>query len=110
MWRQHERHDSDARMIGRRAVLLAGAAAGAPPPASAALPVPPGDRIGFRLIRHGTEIGRHTLTFEQQGDTLTVRISAEARVTLLSIPIVHYTHRVIEVWQDGALASVTGET
>jgi hypothetical protein len=102
-------HDSDARVIGRRAVLLAGAAVSVRP-ASAALPVPPGGMLAFRLIRHGTEIGRHTLTFERQGDTLTVRVSVDALVTLLSIPIVRYSHRVVEVWQDGTLASVTGET
>jgi hypothetical protein len=31
-------------------------------------------------------------------------------VTLLSIPIVRYKHRVVAVWQDGMLACVTGET
>lgn len=97
-------------MIGRRAVLLAGAAATVAGSASAGLPVPPGDILAFRLIRHGNEIGHHTLTFDHQGDTLTVRVAVEARVTLLSIPIVHYTHSVVEVWQDGQLASVTGET
>jgi hypothetical protein len=110
MWRQHQRHASNPTVIGRRAVLLAAAAAVVTRPVSAALPVPPGDTLAFRLIRHDNEIGRHTLTFEHQGDTLTVRVAVEARVTLLSIPIVHYTHRVVEVWQDGALASVTGET
>jgi hypothetical protein len=96
-------------VIGRRAVLLAGASIGVRP-ASAALPVPPGNALAFRLIRHGSEIGRHTLTFEHQGDTLTVRITVQALVTLLSIPIVHYAHHVVEVWQGGMLASVTGET
>ena len=81
----------------------AGAATVAASPVFAGLPVPPGDTLAFRLIRHGNEIGRHTLTFDQQGDTLTVRIAVEARVTLLSIPIVHYTHRVVEVWQDGSI-------
>lgn len=78
--------------------------------AFAALPVPPDNILAFRLIRHGSEIGRHTLTFEPKGDTLTVQIAVDALVTLLSIPIVHYTHRVTEVWQDGRLAGVTGET
>lgn len=90
-------------------MLLAGAAV-VTRPASATLPVPPGDILAFRLIRHGSEIGRHTLTFEAEGDTLTVHIAVDALVTLLSLPIVHYTHRVTEVWQDGMLAGVTGET
>jgi hypothetical protein len=96
-------------VIGRRAVVLTGAVFTARH-AFAALPVPPNNTLAFRLIRHGTEIGRHTLAFEIQGGTLTVRIAVDALVTLLSIPIVHYTHRVVEVWQNGTLASVTGET
>ncbi len=96
-------------MIGRRGVLLAGAAITAGR-AAAALPIPPGDSLAFRLMRHGGEIGRHTLTFERQGETLTVRIVVEARVTLLSIPVVHYTHRVVETWEGGSLSGVTGET
>jgi hypothetical protein len=96
-------------MIGRRAMLLSGAAFTVRQ-ASAALPVPPGNTLAFRLIRHGTEIGRHTLTFERQGDTLAVRVAVDALVTLLSIPIVRYTLRVEEVWQAGELASLTGET
>lgn len=90
-------------------MLLAGAAV-LPRSVSAGLPVPPGDTLAFRLIRHGSEIGRHTLTFEPKGDTLTVHIAVDALVTLLSIPIVRYTHRVVEVWQEGTLAGVTGET
>ncbi|HEY0185753.1 MAG TPA: DUF6134 family protein [Rhodopila sp.] len=96
-------------MIGRRAVLLGGAVIAARP-AAAALPVPPGDALAFRLIRHGSDIGRHTLNFERQGETLTMRAAVDARVTLLSIPIVRYAHRVVEVWQGGTLVSVTGET
>jgi hypothetical protein len=78
--------------------------------AVAALPVPAGDMLAFRLVRHGEEIGRHMVMFEPQGDNLTVRITVEARVTLLSIPIVHYTHKVVETWQAGRLAAVTGST
>jgi len=109
MWRQHQRHDSAAAAIGRRVVLLAGSAVLARP-AFAALPVPPTDILAFRLIRHGSEIGRHTLTFEPKGGILTVHIAVDALVTLLSIPIVRYAHHVTEVWQDGMLAGVTGET
>jgi hypothetical protein len=96
-------------VIGRRAVLLAGAAIPVRQ-ASAGLPVPASDALAFRLIRHGSDIGRHTLTFERQGDALTVRVTVDALVTLLSIPIVRYSHRAVEVWRARALASVTSET
>lgn len=90
-------------------MILAGAAATARQ-VVAGLPVPPGDSLTFRLLRGGSDIGRHTLSFEPQGDALTVRIAVEARVSLLSIPIVHYTHHVVETWQDGMLAAIVGET
>jgi Family of unknown function (DUF6134) len=98
-----------AQGIGRRAVVGA-AAAMAARPALAGLPIPAGHELAFRLIRHGSEIGRHTLIFDQAGGTLTVHVAVDALVTLLSIPIVRYKHRVTEVWQDGMLASVTGDT
>jgi len=101
-------------VMGRRALLLAtagltgaGVAAGR---LFAALPVPPGNMLAFRLIRRGSEIGRHTLTFEPRGDALTVRVTVDALVTLVSIPIVRYTHRAVETWQDGKLIGLTGET
>ena len=98
-----------ARVIGRRAVLLAGAGFAAHQ-AAAALPVPPGSVLAFRLVRHGNEIGRHTLTFECRGDTLTTRVAVDALVSFISIPIVRYTHRVVETWQAGTLIGLVGET
>ncbi len=96
-------------MIGRRVVLLAGAALAARPTA-AALPVPRSTALAFRLVRHGSEIGRHIVTFESQDDNLTVRVSVDALVTVFSIPIVRYSHRVVETWQGGTLVGLTGET
>ena len=97
------------QMLARRAVLSA-AAAGFVRAANAALPVPPGNTLAFRMVRHGTEIGTHRLTFERSGDTLTVHIAVAAVVTLLSVPIVRYSHRGTETWQDSTLVGLTGET
>lgn len=77
---------------------------------AAALPVPPGGTLAFRLIRHGRDIGRHTLSFESQGDALTVRVAVDALASFLSIPIARYKHRVIETWHGGALVGLIGET
>jgi Family of unknown function (DUF6134) len=101
------------RMIGRRSMLAAGAllaTTGAIRPASAALPVPPGHSLNFRLVRHGSEIGRHTVSFEQNGDALTVHCAVDATVTLVSVPIVRYQHRVTELWHGDTLVSLSGET
>jgi hypothetical protein len=96
-------------MIGRR-TFLAAVAATAARHAVAALPVPPNDNLTFRLIRHGSEIGRHTVSFQPQADTLTVRVAVDAVVTLLGIPIVRYTHRAVEVWRGDSLVSLSGQT
>jgi hypothetical protein len=98
-------------MIGRRAVVLAGAAlAVRPAVAVAALPVPSGDSLAFVLIRHGSQIGRHTLRFDRQGDTLTVAIDVQALVTVLSIPFVRYTHHAVETWQGDTLVGLVADT
>jgi hypothetical protein len=98
-------------MIGRRAVLLGGAAVvtGAASGA-AALPVPSGDSLAFRMLRHGSEIGTHALTFSHDGAMLTVRIVVDALVTFASIPVVRYSHRGVETWRDTILVGLTGDT
>ncbi len=74
------------------------------------MPVPPGDTLAFRLVRHGSEIGRHTLGFTAGADGMTVHIAVDARVTFLSIPIVRYHHRVVETWQGDTLLGLDGTT
>lgn len=96
-------------MIGRRS-MLAGAAGLVAHQAVAALPVPPGDVLAFRLMRHGNAIGNHVLTFERRGDALTVHVAVDALVTFLSVPIVRYSHRVVESWQGDQLVGLTSDT
>jgi hypothetical protein len=96
-------------VISRRALLVTMTSAAARQ-ASAALPVPPGNTLAFRLVRHGDEIGRHTANFEREGDRLTVRVAVDALVTVVSIPLVRYTHRVVEIWSGDVLQSLDGET
>ncbi len=99
----------ESLVIGRRALLVTMASATARQ-AAAALPVPPGNTLAFRLVRHGDEIGHHTTTFERNGDQLTVRVAVDALVTLVSIPLVRYTHRLVETWSGETLLSLNGET
>lgn len=72
--------------------------------------IPPGNALAFRLIRHGSAIGTHTLTFERSGPTLTVHIAVEARIRLGPIPLYHYLHHATEVWRDGLLQEVGSRT
>jgi hypothetical protein len=96
-------------VIGRRAVLLAGASLAARP-ARAALPVPPGGSLAFRMVRHDSVIGHHALTFEAQGEALTVRVAVDALVTFISIPLARYRHRLVETWRGDKLFGLVGET
>jgi hypothetical protein len=101
----------EPNIIGRRAMLLGGAVAvtGAAS-AAMALPVPSGGSLAFRMVRHGSEIGTHALTFSHDGEMLTVRIVVDALVTFASIPIARYSHRGVETWRDATLVQLTGDT
>jgi Family of unknown function (DUF6134) len=85
-------------------------AMGTSPSGVSSLPVPASRSMAFRLIRHGSAIGTHTLDFSIEGNTLTVRIAVDVVYMFGPIPLVRYTHRNIEVWQGGILASLDAQT
>jgi hypothetical protein len=93
-------------MDRRHFLLGAGACAAACPPAVADLPVPPGDRIAFKVLRNGTPIGEHILTFTQSGDDLTVDINVGLVVTILGITAYRYTLAATERWSGGVFQSL----
>lgn len=68
-------------MMTRRTVLAGGACLTAAGPASADLPVPEGDRLGFNIVRKGSRIGTHILTFKRDGRTLRVDVAADIAVS-----------------------------
>ncbi len=72
--------------------------------------IPPGNALAFRLIRHGSPIGTHTVTFQRSGDTLEVRIAVDAHVRFGPIPLYRYVHHAVEVWRDGLLQEVSSQT
>ena len=99
-------------MIGRRGLLFGGALSGVLPavPSAAAQPAPPGDRLSFDVMREGAKLGAHTLTFQQTGDGLTVRIAIDLAYKMAGITLYRYTHRASEVWSGGQVVSVDSET
>src|SRR5271166_5909618 len=96
-------------MIARRA-LLAGLATVGGRTALAGLPVPHGDRLAFRLIRHGSAIGTHVATFRRDGEVLDIDIAVDVLVKFGPIPLVRYTHRNRETWQRDRLVGLSAET
>jgi len=97
-------------MLCRRDILMAGAALAAGRNAQAALPVPRGNGLSFRLMRHGAQIGTHTLTFRGNGDALEVETAVDVLVRFGPIPFVRYSHHSREAWHGDRLVGVSSHT
>jgi hypothetical protein len=102
--------------ISRRDLLVAGGAflyaprLLAEPMKAGQLSAPPGKSLGFVVTRQGDKIGDHVLTFDGQGDNLTVHVDVQLKVSIGPIVVFRYTHHAVEVWQNGQLASLDTET
>ena len=59
--------------------------------------------IGFRIIREGSDIGSHTVRFQQAGGTLSALTEVAIAVRLMGITVFRYSHRFEESWADGRL-------
>lgn len=98
-------------MIGRRDVLAGGAAlALAPMAARAALPIPAGNRLGFDILRKGSKLGTHVLTFQPTGDGATVTVAVDLAYKIGPITLYHYSHHAIERWQGDVVVSLETRT
>jgi hypothetical protein len=99
-------------MIGRRGLMIGGVALTALPVRAfgAALPVPAGNRLAFDVVRNGSKLGKHVLTFEPAGDALTVRIAVDLAYKIGFITLYHYTHRATELWQGGQVVTIQTTT
>ena len=96
---------------GRRAFLGALLAGAALPVARPLLARVPGTgRIEFDILREGSPIGRHGLSFRTDGPLLRVDIEIDIAVSLAFIPLFSYRHRNSEVWKAGRLVSLETET
>lgn len=101
-----------------RRTVLAGIAAAAAAPARAApakLPVPPGNRLDFTILRAGATVGSHALRFARQGAALQITSDVSIVIYLGPIPVYRYTHHVDETWDvaadgSGALTHATAAT
>ncbi len=80
------------------------------PPKPGLLSTPPGKSLGFDVMRKGSKIGTHVLTFDQNGDNLTVNVDVELKVGLGPIVLFRYKHHASEVWKGGQLVSLDTET
>jgi hypothetical protein len=98
-------------MIGRRPLLLGAVAACAAPAAYAAMPPMPEDgRLAFRIIRKGSAIGTHVLTFEHVDNGLDIHIAVDIAVGLGPLVLFRYTLRGLEQWRNGVVTHVDAST
>lgn len=69
-----------------------------------------GDRHEFAVFRKGERIGTHLLTFERQGDQLTVRTTVNLNVKVLGLTAYRYSHAGEEVLRGDRLVSIRTKT
>ena len=98
-------------MLDRR-LFLSGACASLclPEAAQANLRIPEGGRLAFSVLREGSDIGAHVLTFARSGDEMTVQVAIDLVVRLGPVPVYRYEHRATEIWAGAAFRSLDAQT
>lgn len=99
----------------RRAVSLALAGLGlavAPLPfvPRAAAPLGPFKDVRFRVLRDGSEIGAHSVVFQNAGNRLTVRTAIRLQVKVAFITAFRYEHDGEEIWENGRIVALGTRT
>ena len=89
-----------------RRLFVLGGCAGAVPAAAAALPVPPSRAMAFVVLRNGTKIGEHHLSFSGAGGDVDVAINAAFLVKMMGVGIFSYALQATESWRGGVFQSL----
>jgi hypothetical protein len=101
------------RLIGRRqaaALLLASLGATALTRTLRAAPIGPVKDFKFRVLREGSEIGSHAISFEDSGARHVVRSRIRLAVKVAFITAFRYEHDGEEVWENGQIMSLRTRT
>jgi hypothetical protein len=77
---------------------------------SAANDFPYGQTLGFTVYRNGQEIGRHTLSFAQDGANRVVTTTLNLAVKAMGITAYRYVHADKEVWNGDTLQALDSQT
>lgn len=64
----------------------------------------------FRIVRKGSVIGNHVVSFQRDGERMTVRIAADISVGLGPIVLFRYRHRATELWEGKTFVALDAET
>jgi len=87
----------------RRRFLLSAAAFALPLQDGA---IPASDELAFKVLRNGTPIGEHRLTFERDGDDLTVQIRVDLAVKFAGFTVFTYGLQAEERWEAGRFSGL----
>ena len=87
-------------------LLLVGSA----PLGALAQVLPYGPTLSFAVYRNGEQIGKHTLTFQQNGSNLTVSTAVDLAVKMLGFTAYRYSHRAQETWAGDTFQSASTQT
>lgn len=64
----------------------------------------------FMVVRNGTEIGGHRLTFTPTPEGLRVDVAIDLRVGMGNVTLYRYRHAAHEIWRDGQLRRLDAST
>jgi hypothetical protein len=95
-------------LIGRRSLLGAAACCIAAAPDGNA--IPRDDQIRFRIMREGSHVGTHLLTFKPLPNGLDIRIAVRIAVGFGPITLFRYQLDGIEQWRDGQVVRLAAKT
>ena len=101
-------------MVRRRRLLRLAAAAGSLSLVRPLLLVPAyasaEQDLRFRVMRDGSPIGEHSVTFQKVGDRLLVATRVDVAVKVLLFTAYRFKHQAKETWHSGRLLSVESTT
>jgi hypothetical protein len=78
--------------------------------ASLAVAAEPTKRVTFAVYRNGEEVGRHALTFDQNGSSQLITVAVDISVQKLGLVAYRYRHHGTERWSDDQLENLKTNT
>lgn len=97
-------------MRGLTIGLILAAAGTATATASAAQDTPYGTSLSFIAYRNGEPIGRHSLSFQRNGQELKVATTIDLAVKVLGFTAYRYSHRAQETWNGDMFQALSSQT
>lgn len=67
---------------------------------------PDGLTLEYRILRNGSEIGRHRVSFVHGDDAMTVKTEVRIEVSFAFITLYRYALDGVEIWRHGRLAEL----